>query len=200
MVTSAGKEVRVRKPTDLQCMDYTVEASIIPTPTPLLPPNASPHSVLVIDWGPGHWQGVENETRINELIASYDPGLIPRLQAYVTENGSRVVGFLLEYIPGAREAGVADLTACRAALKRLHALGIAKWELRRHSFLVKGDGSVMVRGPFTMSLDNMENGRRMEGEMAGLEEILRQPSAVESGKEAAMRSHLEVVEEPAAKL
>lgn len=194
-VTATGKEAYVRKPMDLQCMDYTHEAVVIPTPAHLLPPNASSlsHSVLVTDWLPGHWQGIENETHIYEIIASRDPGLTPRLQAHITENRSRVVGFLLEYIPGARDAGIADLEGCRDALKRLHALGIAKWQLQRHSFLVMADGGVMVRGPFTMSLEveDEENGRCMEGEMVGLEEVLRQPSAVES-QEAGARSQLGV--------
>ena len=48
--------------------------------------------VLVSDWFPGHWTGINNETRAYRMIQERDPGLAPRFLAHVTENGSRVVG------------------------------------------------------------------------------------------------------------
>ncbi|KAK4243042.1 hypothetical protein C7999DRAFT_45054 [Corynascus novoguineensis] len=152
VVDAAGAEVRVPKLANLQCMDY-VSASVIPAPQAVVAchyPGQEEEAcvVLVSDWFPGHWVGIDNETRAYRMIQERDPGLAPRFLAHVTENGSHVVGFLLEYVPDAREAGPADLDRCSAVLGRLHALGIAKRGLSRHSFLVKGDGEVLVRGPF----------------------------------------------------
>ncbi|KAH6854940.1 hypothetical protein B0I37DRAFT_410986 [Chaetomium sp. MPI-CAGE-AT-0009] len=75
-----------------------------------------------------NWRGIET------LMRPYTRALVPRFLAHVTGNGSRVIGSLLEHIPGAREAGPADLAGCRSALERLHALGIAKGGMSQHSF------------------------------------------------------------------
>jgi hypothetical protein len=130
--------ISVPKPTALQCMDY-LSASVIRNPlsggsgdgAAQLGGHDDPATaVLVTDWMPGHWQGIENDACAYATIQSRDPGLAPRFLAHVAENGSssssRVIGFLLEHISDAREAGPADLVACRAALARLHALGISR--------------------------------------------------------------------------
>lgn len=178
VVNAAGEEISVPRPTDLQCMDY-VSASIIAAPTQDV--TDAKEVVRVSDWLPGHWVGVENEARTYEIIQSRDPGLAPRFLGHVTENRSRVIGFLLERIPDAREAGPADLEECRVALARLHALGIAKRQLSRHSFLVRNDGSVLVQGPFTGSPEDAGgNDEVMKTEMESLEKVLaRSPSAFE---------------------
>ncbi|KAI0007282.1 hypothetical protein F4779DRAFT_619729 [Xylariaceae sp. FL0662B] len=90
--------------------------------------------IRVSNWVPGHWQGIESETRAHQIIQSRDPGLAPRFLAHITENHSR--------------ASLSDLEKCRAALARLHAFGIAKGRLHRNSFLVHDDGSVLIQGPF----------------------------------------------------
>ncbi|KAK3934514.1 putative alpha-galactosidase a protein [Diplogelasinospora grovesii] len=158
-------------------MDY-VSASIIPAPQGV---TDAQEVVRVSEWLPGHWVGIENETCTYEIIQSRDPGLAPRFLAHVTENGSRVIGFLLERIPDAREAGPADLEKCKAALARLHALGIAKRKLSRHSFLVRNDGSVLIQGPFTGSPEDVvDNDEVMKTEMESLEKVLaRSPSVFE---------------------
>lgn len=186
VVLEDGREVGIPKPTELQCMDY-VSATIVFTPPGV--PTDGKEVICVADWIPGHWPGVEADARAHEMIQARDPGLVPRLVAHVTENHSRVIGFLLERVAGAREAGAADLDACRAALARLHALGIAKGRLSRHSFLVLKDGSVMIQGPFTGSFGEAEGFKEtMRIEMESLEEVLaRSPSVFEDQAAAVLR-------------
>jgi hypothetical protein len=177
VTNSAGKEVTVPKPTELQCMGY-ISAAVVAAPQ-----GVGEKGVVVVrvsDWMPGHWAGIENEARTHHMIAERDPGLAPRFLAYVTENRSRVVGFLLEHVPHAREAGLADLDKCRAALARLHALGIPQRRLGRESFLVREDGSVLVRGPFEAPPDEGVSEDILRAEMESLERVLAQsPSTFE---------------------
>ena len=180
VVNTDGREVSVPKPTDLQCMEY-VSASVIPTPIPMKDMTAAKEVIRVSDWLPGHWVGIKNESRTYEIIQSRDPALAPRFLGHVTENHSRVIGFLLERIPDAREAGPGDLEECRVALARLHGLGIVKRQLSRHSFLVRKDGSVLVQGPFTGPPEDHDNSEElMKTEMESLKEVLaRSPSIFE---------------------
>ncbi len=137
-------------------MDYP-NAAVFPAPPGLTAaPNTTttttvPSSVVCItEWMPGHDVGIGADSRAYQRIAARDPGLAPLFLGHVTENGpgSRVTGYLVEHLAGVREAGPADLEACRAALGRLHALVLAKGPLRRHSFLVREDGGVLIQGPF----------------------------------------------------
>jgi hypothetical protein len=170
VVNAAGEEISVPKPTDLQCMDY-ISASIIAAPTQDV--TDAKEVVRVSDWLPGHWAGIQNEARTYAIIQSRDPGLAPRFLAHITENRSRVIGFLLERIPDAREASLADLEKCKIALARLHALGIVKRQLSRHSFLVRNDGSVLIQGPFTGPLEDVGDIKEaMETETESLEKVL----------------------------
>lgn len=160
-------------------MDY-VSAFIVANPTQVV--TDAKGVVRVLDWLPGHWVGIKNESRIYEIIQSRDPGLAPRFLGHVMENRFRVIGFLLERITDAHEAGPSDLEECRAALARLHALGIAKGQLSRHSFLVRNDGSVLIQGPFIGSPEDVgnENDEVMNTEMKSLEKVLtRSPSEFE---------------------
>lgn len=184
VVLEDGREVGIPKPTELQCMDY-VSATIVFTPPGV--PTDGKEVVCVADWIPGHWPGVEADARAHEIIQARDSGLVPRLVAHVTENHSRVIGFLLERVPGAREAGAADLDACRAVLTRLHALGIVKGRLSRHSFFVLEDGSVMIQGPFAGSFGEAEDLEdAMRAEMESLEEVLARTSSMFEDQAAAM--------------
>ncbi|KAK4149740.1 hypothetical protein C8A00DRAFT_18617 [Chaetomidium leptoderma] len=154
ITTPSGATISVPKPPALQCMDYP-DAAVFPAPPGLTAAADTtatvPSSVVCItQWMPGHDVSVGADSRAYERIAARDPGLAPRFLGHVAENGpeSRVVGYLVEHLAGVREAGPADLEACRAALGRLHALGLAKGPLRRHSFLVREDGGVLIQGPF----------------------------------------------------
>jgi hypothetical protein len=68
---------------------------------------------------PFHAHATEDESHVYSVITAWDPGLVPEFLAHITDNGSRVIGFVLEYVAGAREAGLGDLEKCRDALKRL---------------------------------------------------------------------------------
>ncbi len=114
---------------------------------------------------------MENETRAYRLLQERDPGLAPRFLAHVTENHLRVVGFLLKHVTDVREARAEDLENCKAILGRLQALGIAKRQLSRHSFLVKGDREVLVRGPFDGPLEGVDE-EMLQEEIESLERVL----------------------------
>ncbi|PVH88873.1 alpha-galactosidase A [Cadophora sp. DSE1049] len=83
---------------------------------------------------------VENETRVyekleNERIKHPDLATIsPAFFGLLTENG-RPMGMLLEKLEG-RRAGIEDLSACEAVLKRLHVVGVLHGDLNRHNFVV----------------------------------------------------------------
>ncbi|KAK3899171.1 hypothetical protein C8A05DRAFT_46692 [Staphylotrichum tortipilum] len=168
-----GTTEYVPRPTNLQCMDYTT-ASVIPAPEGL---DAG------VWWGGGVRAGsgcqgiggrVENEAGVLRVVQEREEGLAPWVLAHVVENGERVIGFLPERVVGVREAGIADLEGCKAALGRFHALGIMKGKLSRHAFLMGEDGSVMMQGSFGFPADDPgEQERMMKAEMESLEEDAR---------------------------
>ncbi|KAL2126704.1 hypothetical protein VTI74DRAFT_375 [Chaetomium olivicolor] len=142
--------------TDIQCMNH-LSAAILPNLGPGVTTDEQPAAAIqdvigIWAWQPGHAHGIANESRIYSLIQSRDPGLAPSFLGHITDNKNtrdeRVVGFMLERVDDGnlREAGPADLEKCREALERLLRLGIAYPRLRRHSFLVRGDGAVLLQG------------------------------------------------------
>jgi hypothetical protein len=90
-----------------------------------------------------------------------------------------VVGFLLERIADAREAGPADVEKCKDTLNRLHALGIAYGgPLKRHSFLICDGNAVLLQG-FGGSFKTTDK-ELLDRELEGLEQVLaQQPSELE---------------------
>ncbi|KAM5354003.1 hypothetical protein ACJ41O_000653 [Fusarium nematophilum] len=66
-------------------------------------------------------------------------GIGPAFLGHIHENG-RVIGFLLEEVPGARTAEPGDLAACQRSLQKLHELGILHGDINKHNFLIRGDG------------------------------------------------------------
>ncbi|OIW34243.1 hypothetical protein CONLIGDRAFT_566105 [Coniochaeta ligniaria NRRL 30616] len=173
-----NKDEVSRMVTDIQCMNH-VSAVVLPIPASIATATLGPEVIGVWTWQPGHAHGIAAESHTYSVIQARDPGLAPRFLAHVTDNGTRVIGFLLERVSDAREAGLADLEKCRDTLRRLHALGIAKGgPLRRHSFLVRGDGAVLLQG-FGGSFETTD--REVLGlELEGLEHVLvQQPSELE---------------------
>jgi hypothetical protein len=75
---------------------------------------------------------IEQETRAYQLLEG--SGLAPRFLAHVHENG-RIMGFLLEKTEG-RPASFQDLSACEAALRKLHGMGLVHGDVNRYNFLV----------------------------------------------------------------
>lgn len=134
-------------PTDIQCMNH-VSAMVLPTPGSLATTMVEPEVIGVWAWQPGHAHGIANESHIYSIIQARDPGIAPRFLAHITDNDTRVIGFLLQRVMGACEAGTTDLEKCRNVLSRLHALGIAYGGLlKRHSFLIcDGNDTVLLQG------------------------------------------------------
>ncbi|KAK4040024.1 alpha-galactosidase a precursor [Parachaetomium inaequale] len=75
---------------------------------------------------------LEDETTVYQWIDG--SGIGPKFLGHVTEEG-RVIGFVMEYIDGARTATPDDLRACQRALSRLHALGIKHGDINKHNFV-----------------------------------------------------------------
>ncbi|KAI1754677.1 hypothetical protein F4782DRAFT_491061 [Xylaria castorea] len=168
-----------RMATDIQCMGH-VSAAVLPTPAGIATAMLGPEVVGVWAWPPGHAHGIADESHAYSIIQARDPDLAPRFLAHLADNGTRVIGFLLERIVDAREAGPADLEKCKDTLSRLHALGIAySGPLKKHSFLVCGGGDAVLLqglGGSFKTTDKEVLGRELEG----LEEVLaQQPSELE---------------------
>lgn len=83
---------------------------------------------------------VQRETEIYALFEG--TGIAPRFLGHIHEQG-RVIGFLLEKVPG-RHAGIEDLQICRLALERLHGLGISHGDSNRYNFIVAGHDEVKL--------------------------------------------------------
>lgn len=154
---------------DLQCKGH-LSAAIFPNPALFLldsPPTTTteaggvaeaaaaaipPKVVGVWDWQPGSAHAIANASHVYAAVDLRDPDLAPRFLGHITDDGGeRVVGFLLEHVDDGdvREAGIADLAKCRAALRRLHALCFAYGpSLSRLSFLVRNRaaGGVLLQG------------------------------------------------------
>ncbi|OIW28339.1 hypothetical protein CONLIGDRAFT_577520 [Coniochaeta ligniaria NRRL 30616] len=87
---------------------------------------------------------MEVETTAYQLING--SGIGPKFFGHVTEGrDGRVVGFAVEWVEGARAAGLGDIESCKEALRRLHELGIRSGDINKHNFLVRdGHGVVLV--------------------------------------------------------
>lgn len=119
------------------------------------------------EWHPHDIYGPTHETDIYALIQEHD--IAPRFLAHVTENRSRVIGFMVERLPG-RHAVYDDLQACQEALSKLHGIGIAQGCLRRSSFLVTDNRAFLhsFGGSY-----RTEDKTILDAEMASLEGILQ---------------------------
>ncbi|KAI0439861.1 hypothetical protein F4803DRAFT_568019 [Xylaria telfairii] len=69
---------------------------------------------------------------------------------HVTEGSDgRTVGFIIEWVQGARAAGLEDIECCKMALGRLHKLDIKFGDINKHNCLVR-DGQDIVLVDFEM--------------------------------------------------
>lgn len=168
-----------RRPKDIQCMNW-LHAEIIPTPSSLSSITSGSNVVAIWSWEPSDIHGIADATHNYSIINARDPGLAPKFLAHITDNGTRVVGYVTERIVGAREAGPEDLEKCRATLSRFHALRLVHdsgppW---RHMFLVRSDGTMLLQhfGGCRETTDTED----MEHNLEDLEDILsRSPSQFE---------------------
>jgi hypothetical protein len=172
-----NQDGNLRELTDIQCMNR-VSALVLPTPADMAT-TVGPEVVGVWAWQPGCAHGIADESHAYSILQGCEPSIAPRFLAHITDSGTRVIGFLLERVADAREAGPADLKKCRDALSRLHAVGIAHGgRLRRHSFLVRSSGAVLLQG-FGGSYETTDK-EALDRELEGLEHVLAQePSELE---------------------
>ncbi len=84
---------------------------------------------------------IDTEVRAYGLLRGSE--IAPRFLGFVTENGRRI-GFLTEYIDGARRAEASDFEACRQALEQLHQRGIVHGDTNLGNFLVTLRGRVLI--------------------------------------------------------
>ncbi|KAF4982500.1 hypothetical protein FZEAL_1893 [Fusarium zealandicum] len=95
---------------------------------------------------------------------------------WISDSGcmSFVVGFVAEWVQGARAAGPADMDGCKKALGRLHELGIKLGDINKHNFLVR-DGHDVVLVDFEMAKRDCSS-LELEDEMSALRSNLEDTS------------------------
>lgn len=89
-------------------------------------------------------QGIEQETTVWKSISEHRGDAAycwaPHFLGHVSEEG-RVIGFILEFIPGRPATDEGDWEACCKALESLHSRGITHGDVRKDSFVIrKGEG------------------------------------------------------------
>lgn len=86
---------------------------------------------------------VEVETATYQWIR--DSGVGPKFLGHLTKSkDGRVVGFVTEWVEGARAARPEDIDDCRKALFRLHELGIKLGYIKKYNFLVRDEHDVVL--------------------------------------------------------
>ena len=53
------------------------------------------------------------------------------------------MGMLIEKLEGGRRAGIEDISACEAVVRRLHTLGIVHGDVNRHNFIVDKQSGIV---------------------------------------------------------
>jgi serine/threonine protein kinase len=125
--------------------------------------------IVNYEWYPELIYGPSQETAIYSLIEGH--GIGARFLAHLTENGDRVIGYMVERLPHIRAATPRDLDACRTVLGKLHALGIVHGFLSPSSFLISSDdGRALLHSFATSHLTDKES--VLDAEMAALEDVL----------------------------
>ena len=98
--------------------------------------------VLKVADVPAAIERIETETRVYQRLAGH--GDAPRFLAHVAEADGRVVGFLLEYIEGAKPMTAETATACCEALTLLHQRGVVHGDVFFENFLCREDEVFIV--------------------------------------------------------
>ena len=84
--------------------------------------------------------GIAQESAIYKKLRTTEIG--PRFLAHLTES-ERIIGFLLEYIPH-RNPAKGDWPKCKAAVDKLHAIGIKHGDLHKCNILVREHDAVLI--------------------------------------------------------
>lgn len=132
-----------------------------------------PSTVMIAKFARFPWevQFLEAETRAYEWL-QHEEGIGPRFLGHLSEEG-RVIGFLIEFIPGCRHADVEDLALCQAALSRLHRLGIKHGDINKHNFLIRDGKPTLIDFEGAVQCDDT---KELEEEFERLSEELRDVS------------------------
>lgn len=131
---------------------------------------------------PEYINSISRETDLYRLLDGL--GVTPTFLGHVKETG-RITGFLTEYVEqqqqdGEQHGGNGGTEACLAALRRMHARGIAHRDAHGGNCLVRGDGSAAVvdfelaeenssGAEFERDLWVMRHSRHVEEQMDGEE-------------------------------
>jgi len=153
---------------ELQCYGQLL-ARIVPTPRHI---GSCPTAIAFWLWQPLS-AGLGPESETYGLIHDRDIG--PRFLAHITENRTRVIGFMVQRLE-ARVADASDLGRCSAVLTKLHSLGIAHGSLTRQAFLVDDRLGQAYLHCFASSYRTTDK-HVLDAELSSLEHILRQPLA-----------------------
>ena len=103
---------------------------------------------------------MEAETAAYQRIN--DSGIGPKFFRRLTEGkDGRVVGFVTEWVQGARAAGPGDIEGCTKALRRLHELGIKSGDINKYNFLVRDGYDVVLVDFETAERDCSPDGSKM---------------------------------------
>jgi hypothetical protein len=132
-----------------------------------------------------HNHGLLRESHIYSLLQ--DTSIAPKFLAHLTECHDRVVGYVLEAIPG-RPARSSDLDVCREVLQKLHSLGIAHGSLTPNAFLIHHDAPVAQMQFFYSSYETTDRAV-LNKEMSSLEKVLQQPPPQQPASDPAL-SHI----------
>ncbi|KAG6277512.1 hypothetical protein E4U47_007110 [Claviceps purpurea] len=101
-----------------------------------------PVLMKIANW-PRELDRIETEIAVYQRIC--DQGVGPKFLGHVTEGpDGRVIGFITEWLGGARSAEPRDLEDCRKALARLHQLGIKHGDINKYNFLVRKGHEVVL--------------------------------------------------------
>jgi len=125
-----------------------------------------------IDFANMDSHGLAAESHVYSLLQG--KFIAPRFLAHLTDNDERVIGYVIESVPGVRSASIDDLDLCRKVLQELHDLGIVHGNLSRYSFLIREDSSAALLQWFFMARETA-NQAYLDAEMASLESVLREP-------------------------
>lgn len=117
---------------------------------------------------------MEVETAAYQWLS--DSGVGPKFLGHLTEGkDGRVVGFVAEWVEGARAAEPADIDGCKKALGRLHELGIKLGDINKHNFLVRDGHADVVLVDFETVKRNCSP-QELEDEMSALKSNLEDMS------------------------
>jgi len=104
--------------------------------------NSKPVLIKLAVW-PWEIRSIEIETTAYQQING--SGIGPKFLGHLSEGkDGRVVGFVVEWMQGARAAGPGDMKGCEKTLGRLHGLGIKLGDINKHNFLVRDGHDVVL--------------------------------------------------------